>query len=257
VYSLAVKALNSPPTASSADRDVQRDRSPGALEQQVLEEVRGAVERRRLVARADADPDADAGRADAGHLLGDDPQPAGQDGAADAGPPTAVVPVEGVRVVRSCRASARQLPAERSPLHASIGAASDSASRRPAASSSSTTGISDSLPRSSISAISTWIFWPTETTSSTLSTRLPPARARSLLMCSRPSLPGQQRDERAEVGRLDDRAEVALADLGHRRVGDRVDRAGRPRPPRRWSHRCRSCRRPRWRCRRRCRPGSG
>ena len=89
--------------------------------------------------------------------------------------------------------------------------------------SSSTTGTSDSLPRSSISAISTWIFWPTETTSSTLSTRLPPARARSLLMCSSPSLPGHQRDERTEVRRLDHGAEVALADLGHRRVGDLVD----------------------------------
>src|SRR6476469_522529 len=37
-------------------------------------------------------------------------------------------------------------------------------------------------------------------------------------------LAGQQRDEGAEVGRLHDGAEVALADLGHRRVGDRVDR---------------------------------
>ena len=36
-------------------------------------------------------------------------------------------------------------------------------------------------------------------------------------------LAGEQRDERTEVGRLHDRAEVALADLGHRRVGDRVD----------------------------------
>ena len=66
------------------DRDVQRRALGGALEQQVLEEVRAAVQRRRLVARADADPDADAGRAGAGHLLGDDPQPAGQDGTPDA-----------------------------------------------------------------------------------------------------------------------------------------------------------------------------
>src|SRR3954453_23534538 len=36
-------------------------------------------------------------------------------------------------------------------------------------------------------------------------------------------LAGQQRDEGAEVGRLHHGAEVALADLGHRRVGDRVD----------------------------------
>ena len=59
-----------------------------------------------------------------------------------------------------------------------------------AASSFSMYGTSDSLPRSSISAIWTWIFWPTDTTSSTASTRLPPARSRSLLMCSSPSLPG-------------------------------------------------------------------
>src|SRR5689334_19350248 len=38
----------------------------------------------------------------------------------------------------------------------------------------------------------------------------------------------EQRDERTEVRRLDDGAEVALADLGHRRVRDAVDdRAGR------------------------------
>src|SRR3954451_4447521 len=36
-------------------------------------------------------------------------------------------------------------------------------------------------------------------------------------------LAGEQRDERTEVRRLDHGAEVALADLGHRRVGDRVD----------------------------------
>ena len=35
----------------------------------------------------------------------------------------------------------------------------------------------------------------------------------------------QQRDERAEVGGLDHRAEEPLADLGQLRVGDRVDRS--------------------------------
>ena len=65
------------------DRDVERGPLAGALEQQVLEEVRAAVQGRRLVARADADPDPDAGRPDAGQLLGDDAQPAGQDGTPD------------------------------------------------------------------------------------------------------------------------------------------------------------------------------
>src|ERR1700730_8653278 len=42
-----------------------------------------------------------------------------------------------------------------------------------------------------------------------------------------PVLAGQQRDERAERGRLHHRAEEPLADLGHVRVGDRVDRGPR------------------------------
>src|SRR5262249_11675966 len=40
-------------------------------------------------------------------------------------------------------------------------------------------------------------------------------------------LAGQQRDERAERGRLHHRAQEPLADLGHVRVGDRVDRGPR------------------------------
>ena len=61
------------------DRDLHRGALGGALEEQVLEEVRAAVQGRGLVARPDVDPHADAGRAGAGHLLGDDPQAAGQD----------------------------------------------------------------------------------------------------------------------------------------------------------------------------------
>ncbi len=61
------------------DRDLHRGPLGGALEEQVLEEVRAAVQGRGLVARPDVDPHADAGRAGAGHLLGDDPQAAGQD----------------------------------------------------------------------------------------------------------------------------------------------------------------------------------
>ena len=58
----------------------------GALEQQVLEVVRRAHLGVRLVARADPDPDAERGRADARHVLGDDPQAPGQDGPADQSP---------------------------------------------------------------------------------------------------------------------------------------------------------------------------
>ncbi len=83
VYSFAVNALNSPPTASSAIEMSIADRRRGALEQQVLEEVRGTVQRRRLVTRADAHPRPDRGGPDTRHRLGDDPQPARQDGPAD------------------------------------------------------------------------------------------------------------------------------------------------------------------------------
>ena len=66
------------------DGDVHRRALGGALEEQVLKEVRAAVQGRGLVPRAHADPDPDARRAGAGHLLGDDAEPAGQDCAADA-----------------------------------------------------------------------------------------------------------------------------------------------------------------------------
>ena len=55
----------------------------GALEQQVLQEVAGAGQGRRLVARADGHPHPDAGAAHAGHRLGDDAQAAGQRRAGD------------------------------------------------------------------------------------------------------------------------------------------------------------------------------
>ena len=63
-------------------------------------------------------------------------------------------------------------------------------SRPSVSASSASTGASESLPRSSIFVISTRIFWPTPSTSSTFSTRLPPASLRTSEMCSRPSLPG-------------------------------------------------------------------
>ena len=163
------------------DRDVERRALLGALEEQVLEEVRAAVQARRLVARADADPHADAGRADAGHVLGDDPQAAGQDRTPH---PEVTCPHVGDGLqgpgrdaLRALRGAGTGRPASRAcwPV---VGASSAHAviTRRRASAAlvggepsvSSTTGISDSLPRSSISAIWTWIFWPTETTSSTV-----------------------------------------------------------------------------------------
>ena len=54
-----------------------------ALEEQVLEVVGRAHLGAGLVARADAHPDAERGRAHARHLLGDDAQAAREGGAAD------------------------------------------------------------------------------------------------------------------------------------------------------------------------------
>ena len=65
------------------DRDVEGAAAPGALEQQVFEEVAGAGQRGRLVARADRHPHADAHAADAGHRLGDHAQSARHDRAGD------------------------------------------------------------------------------------------------------------------------------------------------------------------------------
>ena len=63
--------------------DVQGGASPGALEQQVLEEVGGAEVPVGLVPRADPDPRAHRRRAQARHLLGEHTDTAGQDGATD------------------------------------------------------------------------------------------------------------------------------------------------------------------------------
>ena len=84
VCSCAVNAFMSPPTDSIASAISRAERVLGALEQQVLEEVRDAAQRLGLVARADADPDADADRAGLGHPLGDDAEARGQLGALDA-----------------------------------------------------------------------------------------------------------------------------------------------------------------------------
>ena len=88
---------------------------------------------------------------------------------------------------------------------------------------SSRTGSSDSLPRSSIFVIFTRIFWPTESTSSTFSTRLPPASLRTSLTCSSPSLPGRSETNAPNVASLTTVPRNCSPTSGLVRVGDRVD----------------------------------
>ncbi|GAB4673405.1 hypothetical protein MOKP104_09910 [Mycobacterium avium subsp. hominissuis] len=66
-------------------RDVHRGAGGRGLEQQVLEEVRGAGHGGTLVAGADADPHPDRGGPHRGQVLGDHPQAAGQRAAPQGG----------------------------------------------------------------------------------------------------------------------------------------------------------------------------
>ena len=183
VYSLAVKALNSPPTASSATEMSSAERSGVPLNSRCSRKCEQPCSARRLVARADADPDADAGRADAGHLLGDDPQAAGQDGTPDARGHLPVAVRARSAGCGSSPARQRRRPAgtcgrRRRVVDVDSAASAASAGR---SASSSTTGTSDSLPRSSISAIWTWTFWPTE--SDVLDGRRPACRRPGRAAC--------------------------------------------------------------------------
>jgi hypothetical protein len=65
--------------------DVHRRTTPSALEEQVLQEVGGAPQRARLIARAHVDPEPYGCRAGAGHRLGHDAKPSRENGAADRG----------------------------------------------------------------------------------------------------------------------------------------------------------------------------
>ena len=212
VYSLAVKALNSPPTASSATEMSSADALGGALEEQVLEEVRAAVQGRGLVARADVDPHADARRAGAGHLLGDDPQAAGQDRTPYARGHLAVGVLDGLEGAGGAVLLHGVLPGERGatgqqsvPAGRSIRCVDrsirslgvgrprrlgDLARRRQPLGSRRRPGPATACRGRRSRRSRPGSSGPPRATSSTASTRLPPARARSLLMCSRPSLPG-------------------------------------------------------------------
>src|SRR5699024_2311453 len=107
------------------------------------------------------DPDADRLRGQARHVFGRQRQTTGEDRPID----SAALP--GVRTVQYQLSDPSSL-----------------------SESSSVTGASESLPRSSIFVISTWTFWPTPATSSTAWTALRSLRLRRPVMCSRPPVPG-------------------------------------------------------------------
>src|SRR3954454_12887439 len=150
----------------------------------MFEVVRGTGQRPRLVAGADADPDAERDRANARNRLGDDPQPSGEDSAsydASVRPGEQGAGAAGALVATGKRDRHAYSPAGDSVVVAGAASPSPSPSR---------TGTSESLPRGSISAICTWTLLPTGSTSSTFSTLLPPTILRICEMCSNPSLPG-------------------------------------------------------------------
>jgi phage repressor protein C with HTH and peptisase S24 domain len=66
--------------AVAFDGDVEDGAAARAFENSVFDEMADAVEFRRFVARTAPDPDADSGRAKAGHVLGDDGCAAGKSG---------------------------------------------------------------------------------------------------------------------------------------------------------------------------------
>ena len=85
VYSFAVKALNSPPTASSDTEMSSADRVGVPLKSRCSRKCDAPDIVGDSSREPTPDPDADAGGADAGHRLGDDAQPARKDGPADRG----------------------------------------------------------------------------------------------------------------------------------------------------------------------------
>ena len=65
-------------------RDIEGAAPLGALEGHMLQQMRDAVDRRRLVPRADIDPDTDRHRLDRIHAVGDDAHAVGEFGDLDA-----------------------------------------------------------------------------------------------------------------------------------------------------------------------------
>src|SRR5699024_10027345 len=163
-------------------RDRHRVPVRGALEEQVLQEVGGAVVTVGLVTRADGHPGAERGRALTGHRLGQHPDTAREHRAAHLGAGT------GVHLPLYARCS-RRVPTGNSGPDGPVGPTGSDGTGAQASvvAGSSVTTCRESLPRSAISASSTATLWPTESTSSTLSMRLPPTSCRIWEMCSRPS----------------------------------------------------------------------
>ena len=301
---MVVKALKSPPTSSSASAMAAADRSVGALEQQVLEEVRRPGELAGLVTRPGADPEADCHRADIRHGLGDQADAARQDGRLDQR--RRERPRGGRRSPRSLRSPRPVIglgaaPGPRSPRSATSSASKASSKESPVAAGPSrrrarsrSDGAASAGPRGHRSPDAVGARAPSPSPASATLGRggqrqrhlalrvdvvdpdldrlaelehvldlfdaLAPASDDSLEMCSRPSRPGQDVDEGAELGDVDHLARVDGPDLGGRRVEDQRD------PPTGLldgvavlgadGDRARPCRRRRRRCRRRS-PAAG
>src|SRR5581483_9222956 len=91
--------------------DVAGGPRPRTLEEQVLEEVRGAADLRRLVPGAGQHPETERDRADAVHALGDDPEPR-----FELGPPDRHVPEPSGSARLCARGPARAGGGRRAPL---------------------------------------------------------------------------------------------------------------------------------------------
>ena len=98
---MPVAALISPPADSISSAIAWAERRRGALEGHVFEEMRDAVFLRALVAGAGLDPDAEGGRLQMRHGVGDD-----RDAVAEAGDLDAHDPI-GVRRLAGCRMKSR------------------------------------------------------------------------------------------------------------------------------------------------------
>src|SRR5690606_28190845 len=183
-----------------------------ALEQQVLEEVRGAGQLGRLVPTADADPDAERDRPGSRHPLGHDADAVVEPGLAHlvgvgghgggSGPhrrrrrrlrlrPSdgAGAAATGPRSPRSSRSSASKVSSKLTVSAAIVSSPSPPPSPPPGrGAGGSETRLRDTLPLGSMSSTRTSTSSPSSKTSSTRSTRLSPP---TFEMWSRPSRPGR------------------------------------------------------------------
>ncbi len=214
-----------------------------ALEEQVLQVVRGAVQGRRLVAGADVRPDAEGGGAHGGQGLGDDAQAAGEGGLADR--TDAVLALDqglGTGDGPRLRGGAgRRRGATRRHLSAVV-LLSSSVARRFALDHGDQGELAAGVD---LGDLDLDLGAHADHVLDVLHA-LATGELADLRDVQQTVLAGEQRHERTEGRRLHDRAQVALADLRHGRVGDAVDRGAGGLGLRAVDrHRCRSCRRPR------------